>query len=48
MNCSKCGKELSSQNVRVCNSCGTLLCDNCAAKGVDICPNCKFEMSYFS
>ncbi len=47
MKCSTCGDSLDSREGMHCNTCGAVMCPNCAEGASGVCNHCFDELNYY-
>jgi len=46
LKCNGCKKEITTRDVRVCPSCGSMVCDECYNKNGGVCEYCSQDLTY--
>ncbi|HEY8423373.1 MAG TPA: hypothetical protein VIL23_01260 [Clostridia bacterium] len=46
--CSNCKNALDAQYLMTCHTCGSVLCDRCAAENGLSCSNCYSGLNYYN
>lgn len=46
VNCNSCKGEIKTRDVKVCPSCGAMVCDSCFTSSGGVCEYCSSDLTY--